>query len=229
MDFEVYCDESRQDLFKSPVAGDNYVLIGGIWIKAEDRSGFKGAIKAIRHKHSVFNEFKWNKVSPSKLGFYIDLVSLFFDRDIRFRVLVLRSDELNAVDFHKADNELMFYKFYYQLLHHWILDENRYRIFLDTKTNRTHNRIGKLDECLRNSNLLSEVNVQALPSHEVDLIQLADLLIGIVSYKFHDRSESNAKHTLVQEIESKLGREIRATSRAEKKFNIFRFKPGGGW
>lgn len=229
MDFEIYCDESRQDLFKTPVPGENYILIGGICIKAADRQNFKKDVKDIRISHKILSEFKWNKVSPSKIDFYLDLITFFFDHEIRFRTVVLRADELSAVKFHQADNELMFYKFYYQLLHHWILDKNKYRIFVDTKTNRVHNRLKTLKECLANANLLSEVDVQALPSEQVDFIQLADLLIGAVSYKFHNRSGSKAKLKIINNIESRLGRKISPTTRADQKFNVFRFRPGGGW
>lgn len=230
MDFEIYCDESRQDLFNRPIPGDNYVLIGGIWIRSEDRHKHKLAIKEIRRKHGLHSEFKWNKLGPSRLPFFKDIITFFFDApDIRFRTVVLKADELDAVRFAQADNELMFYKFYYQLLHHWILDKNKYHIFLDTKTNRVHNRIKVLNKCLSNSNLLSEISIQALPSNELDLIQLADVLIGAASYKFHHREGSIAKLAIIELIEEKLNREIRPTPRHEQKFNIFRFKPGGGW
>ncbi len=229
MEFEIYCDESRQDLFKSPVPRNNFVLIGGIWIKAEDRRAFKQALKEIRDKYNVHSEFKWNKVSPSKIDFYVDLINFYFDNEIRFRTIVLHASELDTVKFHEADKELMFYKFYYQMLHHWILDKNRYRIFVDTKTNRVHSRLNTLKKCLAKSNLLSEIDVQALPSDEMDLMQLADLLIGSVSYKFHQGSESYAKLMIVAKIEERLAHEIRPTPRHEQKFNVFRFKPGGGW
>lgn len=229
MDLEIYCDESRQDLFKTPIPGENYVLIGGICIKAADRQTLKKGIKDIRISHEILSEFKWNKVSPSKIDFYFDIINFFFNHEIRFRTVVLRADELDAVKFHQADNELMFYKFYYQLLHHWILDKNKYRIFVDTKTNRVHSRLKTLKKCLANANLLSEIDVQALPSDQVDFIQLADLLIGAVSYKFHNRNESDAKLKIINQIETKLEREIGPTSRFEQKFNIFRFKPGGEW
>jgi hypothetical protein len=229
MDFEIYCDESRAELFKEPPGGNNFVLIGGIWIKAEDREEHKAAIKAIRSAHSLYAEFKWKKVSPSHLHFYKDLIQMFFERDIRFRTLVLRADELNAVRFHQSDNELMFYKFYYQLLHHWIIDFNNYRIFLDTKTNRLPDRLKTLGQCLSNSNITSSLKLQALPSHELDLIQLADLLIGTVSYRLHGRDSSPAKMEVLGEMESCLGREIGPTSRDEGKFNVFRFRSRQDW
>ncbi len=225
----MYCDESRQELFRSPIGGDNYVLIGGLWVRADDRQAHKAAVKGLRERHNLHGEFKWNRVSASRLEFYKGLIGLFFSTGMRFRTLVLPAEELDVVRFHQADNELMFYKFYYQLLHHWILDFNNYRIFVDTKTNRAPDRVRVLEGCLSNANIISAVSVQALPSHQVDLMQLADVLIGAVSYKFHKRTSSLAKREAVSEIESHLGKEICPTSRADDKFNIFRFRPGGGW
>jgi hypothetical protein len=232
MNFEVYCDESRQDLFRAPLPGENYVLIGGVWLKADKRTAYKAAIRELREKHHVGGEFAWNRVSPSRVEFYLDLVRFFCGEsadDLRFRVIVLRSDELNAVHFAQSDNELMFYKFYYQLLHHWILDCNEYRIFLDAKTNRLHGRQKTLERCLSSANLLSKVTVQALPSHEVSLIQLADVLIGAVGYKLHGLNTSSSKVRVVAELEKALKRNLSPTPKSHEKFNIFRFRSGGGW
>lgn len=232
MNFEIYCDESRQDLFHTKPPGEHYVLIGGIWIKKDKRSEYKEAIKALRRKHNLRGEFKWKRVSPSRMDFYRELVDFFFDEsadDMRFRVLVLRAEEMDAARFSQSDNELMFYKFYYQLLHHWILDCNDYTIFLDSKTNRRRDRLKTLRQCLQNSNLTSKVSIQALPSRQVDLLQLTDVLIGAVGYRFHGETKSSAKTEIITSIEKRVGRQISPTTKAEEKFNVFRFRPGGGW
>ncbi len=229
MDFEIYCDESAQDLFKGTSQDGIYTLIGGVWIKAEDRKIHKAAINQLRERHNLHGEFKWKRVSNSRLDFYLDIVKWFFESEIRFRTLILRAEELNAVKFHNSDHELMYYKFYYQLLHHWILDFNSYKIFVDTKTNRLHNRLGVLQKCLNNSNLTSTATVQALPSNQLDLIQVADVLIGAVSYKFHKRDTSQAKLQIINQIETCWNREIQPTTKSEEKFNIFRFRSEGGW
>jgi len=232
MDFEIYCDESRQELFRTRRKAQGvYVIIGGVWIEATKRTYYKDLIRQLRERHRVYGEFKWNRVSPSRLDFYLDLVHLFFREEMRFRCVVLARDEMDAVRFHEADEELMFYKFYYQLLHPWILDLNRYRIFVDMKTNRVPNRLRTLKRVLSNANLTSEIlDVQALPSKEVDLIQLTDVLIGAVGYAFHNLKTSDAKRCVVGEIERFLpSHQIQPTWKGEEKFNIFRFRPGGGW
>ena len=232
MNFEIYCDESRPELFRTRrVIQGVYVIIGGIWIEATKRTHYKDRISQLRKSHKVYSEFKWNRVSPSRLDFYLELVRLFFREEIRFRCIVMKRDEMDAVQFHQADDELMFYKFYYQLLHPWIFDLNAYRIFVDMKTNRVPNRLLVLKRVLSNANLSSEIlNVQALPSKEVDLIQITDVLIGAVGYAFHDLKTSDAKRCVVGEIERFLPyHRIQQTGRGEEKFNIFRFRPGGGW
>ena len=233
MNFEIYCDESQQEL----LAGDaerrrgQRVVLGGLWIEADFRTELKSKIKLLREQHDLFGEFKWTRVSPSRLQFYSDLVDLFFTADYaRFRALVLPAEELDSVQFHDGDVELMFYKFYYQLLHNWILDSNSYKVFLDTKTNRIGGRLKKLHEVLASANRLSEIErVQALPSNEVDLLQLADVLIGATSYRLHARTESAAKVTIVRTIEQHLGHQIRQTDCSEKKINVFCWHSGGGW
>jgi hypothetical protein len=229
MDFEVYCDESRQELFTGRDR-NGFVVIGSLWLESVHRKHLKDRIGELRERHQVRGEFKWQKVSPIRERFYLDLVELFFGEPIRFRTIVLAAEEMDAVHFHNADSELMFYKFYYQLLHHWILDQNTYRIFIDAKTNRVRGRVRTLEQVLRNANLTAEIaNVQALPSRELDLIQLADVLVGAVSFAFNGGGESRTKRAMIGRIEEHLEHPIAPTSRAEQKFNIFRFRPEGGW
>jgi hypothetical protein len=48
MDFEVYCDESRPDLFASQREGiGRFMIIGSVWIKAADRTAFRDELKQI--------------------------------------------------------------------------------------------------------------------------------------------------------------------------------------
>ena len=120
MKFDIYCDESRPEALgsKKPAAPDTLV-IGSLWLPTEDRQGLKNAIHALRDKHKVGGEFKWQKVTPSRLPFYEELVNLFFaqgDR-MRFRCIAVSRKKIDLLTYHDNDQELGFYKFYYQLLH----------------------------------------------------------------------------------------------------------------
>lgn len=234
MNIEVYCDESRQEFFaKAGADQQGFTVIGSLWIKAENRARYNEAINALRKKHGFKHEFKWTKITPKKHEFFLDLIRLFFaesEEDMRFRCIVLPVKYLDAVAFCEGDEELMFYKFYYQVLHHWILERNIYRVYVDIKTNRVHNRLRILKECLEKANPQAELElVQALPSHEVNLLQLVDVLTGAVSAKFNGGNKSTAKLAVLKEIEDCVGHQIAATTRDEKKFNVFLFRPDGGW
>lgn len=41
MNFDVYCDEAYPDLFSSKKPQARYLIIGGIWLKKENRDLFK--------------------------------------------------------------------------------------------------------------------------------------------------------------------------------------------
>lgn len=231
MELEVYCDESRQELAahgRAEQAGE-YVLIGSIWIEKKTRSRLKARVRSLRELHGVHGEFKWNKVSGSKLPFYEALIDLFFDCEAKFRCLVLSTAAVDVKRYHSGDPELMFYKFYYQLLHQWILTDNEYDIFVDGKTNRLRSRVRELGIVLQRANVTANVRrVQVVRSHESDMLQLADFLIGAVGFRYMP-GRSSAKLRIVRRIEGYLGHPIRPTDRAESKFNIFEWRPGVEW
>jgi len=233
MKFEVYCDESRPDLFASQKSSAKYMVIGSLWLQADSRDEFKAAIHALRDKHRVGGEFKWQKISPSRVEFYKDLLTWFLDMGdrLRFRCIGVEHEEVNLLRYHENDQELGFYKFYYQMLHHWILDFNEYAVFCDCKENRDGRRLHVLRRCLDAANLSSSVfNVQATRSNESVLVQLADVLTGAASARLNGILRAgSAKAEIVGLLEQGLGRRIRATYKNEQKFNVFVIDLQGGW
>lgn len=231
MDFEVYCDESRPELFSSKNPGASFLAIGSVWLPADQKSYVKNDIKGLLKKHKLFGEIKWNKVGNKSINLYKDIITYFFlNENLRFRVILVEQQLVDLVRFHQNDAELGFFKFYYQLLHNWILDFNSYRIFLDEKTTRKRDRLITLKKVLANSNISSIIDfIQALPSDEVLLIQLADLLTGLVNAKFNKQTTSPLKTELIEHTEGVLGKEINPTPKREEKFNIFKIHLGGGW
>lgn len=230
MEFEVYCDESSPEVLWDKSA-NKYLVLGSIWIPAAFREELKRAIKAIKKEHNYRNEIKWNKVAPSSFEFYKALVRYFFNTEcIRFRGIIVEADKVDMVKFHNDDSELSFYKFYYQLLHHWILDFNEYSIFIDHKVNKDLNRVHHLKDVLNKANLFSSIeNLQALPSHELLGIQLADFLMGALNGKVNGKVTSTGKLGIIKEIETLLKHEIAPTPKAEEKFNVFKINLEGGW
>lgn len=233
MKFEVYCDEALPDLFTSQRPRARYLMIGSLWLPAEMREEAKARIAALRARHAVWGEMKWTKISPSKQAFYEELIDVFmsFETNMRFRCIAADREQVNLA-LHQNDGELGFYKFYYQLLHHWILDFNEYRIFCDLKTNRDRKRLQDLQRCLHYSNLSATIaDIQSLPSPEVALLQLCDVLLGAASSRINQTlGAGTAKEAVVRRLEERLNRrQIGPTSRTEEKFNVFKIRLGGGW
>lgn len=229
MKFEVFCDESSPEVLWDRTA-NKFLVLGSIWIPAHYRAELKTNIKIIKEKYNFRNEIKWNKVSPSSLEFFKSLIAYFFSTEnIRFRGILVEADKVDMVKFHNDNSELSFYKFYYQLLHHWILDFNEYAILIDHKVNKDRNRIQKLKDILNHTNLFSNINVQALPSHEVLGVQLADFLTGALNGKFNEKITSEAKKEVIREIEKHIMGKIIPTPKAEEKFNVFKINLQGGW
>lgn len=231
MNYEVYCDESCLEALNNKTAHD-YIGIGGIWVPAEYREILKENLKKIKERHGINGELKWNKLSPAFYNCYKEIIDYFFSTEsIRSRVILIKSDIVDNYKFHQSDAELSFYKFYYQLLQHWILDFNKYSIFVDHKVNRDKSRLNLLKRILEHSNITSLIrNVQALPSEESLGIQLADIITGLVTAKFNSQNTSKAKLSLINYIEeTHLKHSIAPTSKGVDKFNIFKINLRGGW
>jgi hypothetical protein len=233
MDIDVYCDESYPDLFSSQNPQAQFLVIGSLWLSRVDRDRFKAGIHELRDQYKIGGEFKWTKVSPSKLEFYITLLTWFYNQAdaLRFRCIVIDHQQVNFIRFHQNDQELGFYKFYYQMLHHWIHPFNHYQFFCDFKRNRLPDRLHTLRACLKNANLASEIDtVQSVQSTESVLIQLTDVLTGMASGRLNNRLiPGSAKESLVIHFEKLLDRKIIPTALCEKKFNVFKINLNGGW
>ena len=233
MKFEVYCDENRPDLFSSQKPQAQYMVIGSLWLRTRDRGVYKTEMHRLRDKYKVGGEFKWQKVSPSRIKFYVALVDWFLEKgdSLRFRCIAVDREKVDLIRFHDSDQELGFYKFYYQMLHHWIADFNEYAVFCDFKVNRRRDRLHALQRCLNYSNLSARITtLQAVRSRESVLLELCDVLTGAAASKLNaGPRRGSAKSQLVARLEQRLGREIAHTSRGEPKFNVFVIDLGGGW
>lgn len=221
---DVYCDESRPDLFAAKNPRSQYLVIGSLWLPAEARDGAKAALHKLRDKHRIGGEFKWQKVSPSKLAFYRELMEWFVSSsDLRFRCIAVDREKVNLPAFHDSDQELGFYKLYYQVLLHWIEPGNEYNVFCDFKRNRVRARLGDLKRCLQCKSANSRIGtIQSVRSEESVLVQLVDVLTGLASAKLNwALRPGSAKAHVLDSLEAGLHRPIQPTGRRENKFNVF--------
>jgi hypothetical protein len=223
--FNVYCDESchlEND-------GHHVMVLGALWCPRDRARQIAERIRDVKieHRLSPTLEIKWSKVSPGGLAFYQDLLDMFFDDDdLHFRALVV--PDKTRLD-HRAfsqDHDTWYYKMYYDLLKVLLNSDGRYRIYLDIKDTRGTEKVAKLGDVLANSrydfNRRIVENVQTVRSHEVEQVQLADFLVGIVGYANRGLTGNAAKLALVERMRQRSGFSLgRSTLVGEEKVNIF--------
>lgn len=225
--YNIYCDESCH------LENDkkNVMVLGAIWCPIEKVKESAFRIREIKMKYSLRPDFeiKWTKVSPAKLQFYFDLVDYFFDDDdLHFRALIVPDKtQLNHEKFQQSHDDF-YYKMYFDMLKIIISPDATYRIYLDIKDTKGAQKLKKLHDVLCNnrydfSRTIIE-KLQAVRSHEIELMQLTDLLIGAVSYKNRELNTSLVKNTIIQRISQRSGyRLTHTTLYREEKFNLFRW------
>ena len=115
---------------------------------------------------------------------------------------------------------------YFDMLKVILSPEAQYRIYLDIKDTRGAVKVAKLHDVLCNnlydfSRSIIE-RVQLVHSGEVEQIQLADLLIGAVSYANRGLESNEGKRRLVKRMRQRSGYSLTATTLLrEIKVNLF--------
>lgn len=227
--YNVYCDESchlEHD-------GQPIMVLGAIWCPLEKVREISVRIRKIKSAHGLPPSFeaKWTKVSSGKLDFYSDLLSCFFANcDLHFRALVVADKSKLKHKLYNQDHDTWYYKMYFDMLKVIFEPASHYRIYLDIKDTCGAAKIARLHDVLCHSmyDFKSEIieRVQTVRSHEVELLQLADLLIGAVSYANRGLTGSPAKAALVENVRQRSGYTLTKTNLLkEDKVNIFIWQP----
>jgi len=227
-EYNIYCDEScHLEHDDKPI-----MLFGAIWCPSGEVKKNISELRQIKEKHHTRGELKWTKVSPSRKSFFLEVIDYFFRTDgLNFRCLVVDSKKrLDHSYFNQGDHDSFYYKMYFYLLRNILSVDNRYNIYLDIKDTRSQMKINRLRDVLCNSFRDFEremINrIQHVRSKEVELLQVADLLIGAISYSNRQLKSSSSKVAVVNKIRQYSGLTIQnSTPPWEEKFNLFHFSP----
>lgn len=223
--FNIYCDESchlEHDRQKA-------MVLGGIWCPDEKKKRIARQLRELKVRYNLNPRFeiKWNKISTARVDFYLALVDFFFDNpDLHFRAFIIpNKGELRHEDFGQTHDEF-YYKCYFRLLKTLLEPGASYNIYLDIKDTQGEAKVRKLHEYLCNSryDFDREIikRVQQVRSHELELVALADLFIGALSYVHRGLHESSAKMAVIDRIRQRSGYQLlRSTLYRENKFNLF--------
>jgi len=228
----IYCDESGH----LENDGSSVMVLGSVRCDVRSVRRVSFAIRALKASHGLSRDFevKWTKISPAKAEFYTDLVKLFLDDDaLRFRgVLVPDKALLDHGAFDQTHDD-WYYKMYYVMLHPVLDTGHAYRIYLDIKDTRGGTKTRCLHDVLcsklRDDDRQCVRRVQQVRSHESEILQLADLLIGAIAYENRELSGNDGKRRVVLALRDAFGAEALtvSSSRAETKFNLLAWRPAG--
>lgn len=229
--YNIYCDESCHMEHDH----QGVMVLGAVWCPLEKVKEISTRIREKKAEHGMSPSFeiKWTKVSPAKKKFYLNIVDYFFDDDdLHFRALIVPDKSVLSHDKFDQTHDEWYYKMYFDMLKVIISPEDRYRVYLDIKDTRGGRKIEKLHEVLCNSryDFSREIieRVQIVRSHEIEILQIADLLIGAISYLNRNLSGNIGKEAIVSRIQQRSGYSLtRTTLLRENKLNIFRWAASG--
>ena len=214
--FNIYCDESchlEHDHKK-------FMFLGSVSSAYPQVKRHCRRIKELKRTHNFYAEIKWSNVSMSKLRFYLDLVDYFFDTDLRFRAIGIEKSRIKCDDFNTSYDDF-YYKMYYRLLNYNINTLYNYNVYLDIKDTLSALKVRRLKEIL-NVKFGVFRNVQNIRSEESLLMQLADFLMGAISYNVNDDAKANlAKVQIIDRISKHAKQPDLGKTNYSNKLNLF--------
>lgn len=213
--FNIYCDESCH------IEHDHkpYMFLGSVSSAYNQVKLHTEQINELKKKHHFYAEIKWAGVSKSKVHFYKDLVDYFFATDLKFRAVGIEKAQINHDAFGKTYDDF-YYTMYYYLLNHNINSLYNYNVYLDIKDTLSAYKVNRLKDIL---NIKYGVfrNVQNIRSYESILMQLADFMMGAISYLHNDDKKLNsAKVQVIEKIKHHSNDALLCTNYS-KKLNLF--------
>ncbi|MDO5561509.1 MAG: DUF3800 domain-containing protein [bacterium] len=200
------------------------MVFGAIACNQEDLPIVLKKIRFLKKKHHLKQNFeiKWTKVSASKISFYQDLIHYFFaEPALHFRGLIIPDKKKLNHQAYSQTHDQWYYKMYFETLKVLVDRQHDYHFFLDVKDTLGGQKLQKMRLVLSQASKTNSVKkIQLVRSNEVLLLQLADLLIGALSYQARNLHSSEAKNSLVDLITGNLGFPLNLSSpKKEKKFN----------
>ena len=223
--YNIYCDESCYMLHDE----SNVMSLGAIWCPRAKVREINNQIRDLKIRFGISPKFeiKWTKVSKGRLDFYTTLVNYFFENpNLFFRILVIPDKTKLRHEYFDQKHDDWYYKMYFDMLKIIFNPDDNYIIYLDIKDTRSKEKIRKLHDVLCNNffDFSREIiqKVQTVRSTELNILQLADFLIGAITYANRQLEGNPAKLDIVRQIRANSHYRLTNTTLfREQKFNIF--------
>lgn len=227
--YSIFCDESCHLQFDN----SDVMCTGAIIVPDEHIDTYKGELKRIKSKYGILQELKWNTVSRTHIEMYDEILRLFFESPMAFRsVLIKNKSNIQAHSLDRDEYNLFYYSVIERLIRFSIRHNsdniNSYRVFLDLKDNHGKIKLASIHKELTNMLGTADTikSMQNIRSHESQFIQLADIIIGAITYRARGLNGSEAKTHIVRLIEDLSGYRLNeGTEPGDNKFAIYDFQP----
>jgi len=227
--YNIYCDESchlEHDHQK-------VMVLGALLCPTHKARDVANRLRDIKMRNGLFKVFesKWTKVSRSKQAFYLDWVDYFFDDDdLQFRALVVPDKSILRHEEHAQTHDDWYYKMYFTMLKTLLHSGACFRIYLDYKDTWGGAKVKKLHEVLANNiyDFSREIveRVQVVRSHEIEQLQMCDLLIGAVAYANRGLGQNEGKRAVVKRLQERSRLSLTGTTLlGERKVNLLLWDP----
>jgi hypothetical protein len=206
---EIYVDESSQTKHR-------FLVLGAITVPIEETEGLLRRLRSARCPELPASELKWTKVSKAKLTAYLRSVDVFFEsKQVHFHSIIVDTTKQNHQLYNQGSREIGFNKELYQLLMKFgRLYDCNFHVYLDRRTTTQATEDLRL---IANRGIRKQGDRRDWPyrrlhfrdSHEVEMLQLTDLLIGAVAFRInghHARPDASpAKLALSEHILRRAG------------------------
>jgi hypothetical protein len=244
------------DLVASPVAysaftdesgvAERYLVFGGIFLPSPQVDATERVLEEFC-KRRVFTdrEMSWKKCSSSKCDRYRAFATLLWDLNksaapVDFRAMVVdtSSNPLRNPTFKCLTKEDGFYKFYHFFItggfRNIAVKARTFNVVVATLPDQYPFRTEVLGSTVAGSlkNLFGAETTVRLVTRadplQKRLHQLADVLLGAVSFKYNRFDPKSHKAQITRALEARTGRNLRADYRPrERPFNVWAFGPKG--
>lgn len=226
--YNAYCGEScRLENDGTPV-----MALGAVTCPKREVRDVAESIRALKVAHGLKPGFeaKWTKVSPARASFYTELIGFFLgDERLRFRGLVVPDKSLSDHLCFGQSRQDWYCKMYRTMLLPIFTAPHRYHIYLGVNDTRGGSRSRQLHDEIANSlvdpDRQTVERVQQVRSHESELLQVTDLLIGALTYTNRGLDTSSAKVAIVERLREGVGQQALSRTFSSSKLNILVWQP----
>ncbi len=200
-----------------------FFLLGLLFVT--DRKSCQEKIKKIRGEFHFQNEMKFMKVSGLRAVVYDEIINLFLDSsNLYFRCLVVDKKLIDWKKFRNLKHEA--YNFFsYEILRRSLAHVKQAVVYTDAVVRKKEDQFLKEVYTLNLEFKHDPIkHVEPIDSKSDDLLQICDLLLGVVNNGL-TQNTNPFKKKLRNLVLKGLGRETFAKEFGDDKFTVWHWKP----